>query len=76
MTNQRATADTTNRKDTEMFTWRIMLQITTPLVPIASTEHFVIAVNKAAMVVDDVETVVRLVSARKTVAGTKNHPYT
>ena len=51
--DQRTAADAPDGEDTEMVACRVVLQVPTAPAPIASAEQLVIAVDDAALVVDD-----------------------
>jgi hypothetical protein len=59
--NQRAAPEPANFKNAEVIAWTVVRQITGLAGFVSGTEHFVIAINKLPIVIDDIKAVVRLV---------------
>jgi hypothetical protein len=59
--NQRTATNPINFKNAEMISGAVMSQVTSLPGFVSGTEHFVIAIDKLPIIIDDIETVVRLV---------------
>jgi hypothetical protein len=72
--NQRAAPHASYRKDAQVVAWTIVGQINGLASAISGAEPLVVAIDERAVIVNDVETIVRLVPACQSVRGAKNDP--
>jgi hypothetical protein len=72
--NQRAAPHASYVKDAEVVAWTVVGQIAALASAVSRAESLVVAIDEHAVIVNDVETIVRLVPTGQSVRGAKNDP--